>query len=609
MRPLASALAAAVALLVAGSAVYGPASIPVAAHATLVSSVPGAGQRVDETPPELRLAFTERLEPLGTSADLLDGAGRIVLRSIGDVDAEDPRALVAELPALEAGLYTVAWRALSADDGHTSSGFLTFGVGDVVVPGTTDQTGGGIHAGHSAQHAVADTLARLAGQLGALLAFGLALIALAVVRPLDAGSGRRLGWWSGVALLAAAGGAAVLLPLQASNVGIDVLDYATDSTAGRLLVARTAAGVLAAAIVIGAAVQLREWRWAPLAGVGGLTIIVLLAVSGHATTLGTLAPVFASIVHIASAGVWLAGLVVLAWLAFGGHGARRGLLRAAIPRFSAAALPAVALFGLSGFYLYWLLLRQPLDVATGYGFLLALKVLAGVAAVLIGGLNYLGWRREGIVGERRRVALESALAIGVVAVTAVMVSASPPGATRPITIEKASTSAVSELDASLSLLPGRPGANRVRITLDRPLAAGETLELSLDRVDAAGGAEVELTQAHGGDAVAYGADIPLPPGSSWDATVRRLAGGVEQARARWTFALDDAGLSAGRAVPPISPPAIIALLLAGVAVLGVLLVAAGIVPPRTDRGIARSALLAGAATAAALAALAVLASP
>jgi hypothetical protein len=336
---------------------------------------------------------------------------------------------------------------------------------------------------------------------------------------------------------------------------------------------------------------------------GGSIAILLHAASGHATTFGSPAPVLAVAVHMAAAGAWLAGLLTLGWLAFGGAGRRRSLLRAAIPRFSAVALPAVALFGLTGLYLWWLMLRQPLDTSNGYGALLAIKLVGGLAAVAVGGLNYLGWRREGVVGEHRRVAFEAALALGVVAVTALMVSGSPPGLTRPVPIERASTSALSVLDAGLALLPARPGPNRVFVTPASPVAAGQRLELVLERVDASGGTTVELHSATTAAGSPFTTDVPLAGDSSWDATVRLLADGVEQARARWTFALDDTRLAAGRAQPLVNPLLLVALALAGLAMLALLLVAGGVSPPRTERSVTRGLMLGSGIIGAVLAAL------
>ena len=100
------------------------------AHAQLVASSPGAGEILPEAPTELRLVFSEPLEDEVTSLDLTALDGTVILERAGEVDPDDPYALVAEPPVLEDGTYTVTWRSLSAADGHVAEGFLTFGVGE-----------------------------------------------------------------------------------------------------------------------------------------------------------------------------------------------------------------------------------------------------------------------------------------------------------------------------------------------------------------------------------------------------------------------------------------------------------------------------------------------
>jgi hypothetical protein len=143
----------------------------------------------------------------------------------------------------------------------------------------------------------------------------------------------------------------------------------------------------------------------------------------------------------------------------------------------------------------------------------------------------------------------------------------------------------------------------VFVTPASPVAAGQRLELVLKRVDASGGTTVELHSATTAAGSAFITDVPLAGDSSWDATVRLLADGVEQARARWTFALDDTRLAAGRAQPLVNPLLLVALALAGLAILALLLVAGGVSPPRTERSVTRGLLLGSGIIGAVLAAL------
>ena len=50
------------------------------------------------------------------------------------VDPSNPTRMTVSLPALETGVYTVSWKAVSATDGHQTEGAFTFSVGTGVAP-------------------------------------------------------------------------------------------------------------------------------------------------------------------------------------------------------------------------------------------------------------------------------------------------------------------------------------------------------------------------------------------------------------------------------------------------------------------------------------------
>jgi methionine-rich copper-binding protein CopC len=99
----------------------------VEAHARLVRSEPAAESTVRSAPAEVRLWFTESLEPMFSSAHLLDGERRRVDGVEGKVDVADAAVLRMPLPALGGGRYTVAYRVVSIDS-HVTTGELTFSV-------------------------------------------------------------------------------------------------------------------------------------------------------------------------------------------------------------------------------------------------------------------------------------------------------------------------------------------------------------------------------------------------------------------------------------------------------------------------------------------------
>ena len=95
------------------------------AHAKLSRSDPPAASTLRASPPEVRLWFTENLEPTFSAAHLLDGERRRVDGIEGRVDAVNAGLLRMALPPLEAGRYTVVYRVVSVDS-HVTAGELTF---------------------------------------------------------------------------------------------------------------------------------------------------------------------------------------------------------------------------------------------------------------------------------------------------------------------------------------------------------------------------------------------------------------------------------------------------------------------------------------------------
>jgi methionine-rich copper-binding protein CopC len=102
-------------------------ALPVGAHAYLDRAQPVAGSVVRESPRELTLWFTQRIEPAFSDARLLDAAGKKVDAGAPRFDRADGKVLRVSLPKLAAGTYRVKWRILSVDT-HVSEGEFTFDV-------------------------------------------------------------------------------------------------------------------------------------------------------------------------------------------------------------------------------------------------------------------------------------------------------------------------------------------------------------------------------------------------------------------------------------------------------------------------------------------------
>jgi copper transport protein len=621
------ALGAAAAVLlggpvIAGSALDRAAGLVVVGHSQLVSSSPGNGEVVPTPPTEIRLVFSEPIEPRYTSLDLLDSVGKAILVGVGAPDPADSHTLVAPIPtgtAFADVIYTVNWQAVSAADGHVTNGFITFGVGSVpgpIVAGPS-RTTGDLHAGHSGGAAAAEIQGKVLAYGGGMLAFGLAILAWLVLRPAFGRIPRSAAYGAGIGLIAAGAGCLLLLVVGADSLpgagaggpGTDYLAFAIDSRVGRLLLGRIVVGALGGSAVLLLARFSRERGTAGaivVGGVAGAASLVLAAGGGHASAFSSPVPIAMDVVHLGSASVWLSGLVMLGALTgFGGKGRlETGMLRRIVPRFSALALVSVALIALTGMYADWVQTRDLLAFETPYEVNLLVKILAFVLALGVGLLNYLdgGTERRWLGGLSRRLLLELVLGVAVLVISANLTSGSPTALDRPIAISPAVSTTVSAEPVDFAILPGRPGPNRFVAELPTPPVEGTTVELVLLRLDVdQGGSRIVMWPDFQSATPRFVADGSLPAGSRWDATVVATGpGGAEAARQRFVLALDAEAISEGRATPPLDPGLVVAILLLILGILGSGYALAGGVLPRTLPDASRPALLGASVVGAAL---------
>jgi methionine-rich copper-binding protein CopC len=99
----------------------------VLAHAFLDHAVPAVGSRIRTPPSEIRLQFSQPLEPAFSSVRVLDAGGKQVDRMDKRLDPSDASLLKVSVPRLAPGVYRVVWRVLSVDT-HVSQGDFTFEV-------------------------------------------------------------------------------------------------------------------------------------------------------------------------------------------------------------------------------------------------------------------------------------------------------------------------------------------------------------------------------------------------------------------------------------------------------------------------------------------------
>jgi copper resistance protein C len=96
-------------------------------HSGLQRTEPPVESNLKRPPSEVKLYFTERLEPAYSTVRVTDDHGAQVDRQDAHVDPSNPLLLRATLQPLEHGTYTANWRVLSVD-GHVTEGRFTFQV-------------------------------------------------------------------------------------------------------------------------------------------------------------------------------------------------------------------------------------------------------------------------------------------------------------------------------------------------------------------------------------------------------------------------------------------------------------------------------------------------
>jgi len=97
------------------------------AHALLDRTDPRAGSTLRTPPREIRLRFTEALEPARSRIQVMSEDGRRVDRGAARADASAPTLFRVSLPPLPPGSYRVGWRVVSVDS-HVSEGSFSFHV-------------------------------------------------------------------------------------------------------------------------------------------------------------------------------------------------------------------------------------------------------------------------------------------------------------------------------------------------------------------------------------------------------------------------------------------------------------------------------------------------
>jgi putative copper export protein len=207
-----------------------------------------------------------------------------------------------------------------------------------------------------------------------------------------------------------------------------------ETTWGRAAGAQGVAAAVAAAGFAGV-LELKPWGWR-LATRAALLLAIVPAWMGHAAATESWPKVAigADILHVAAAGGWAGGVIILSIVVHSLRTQANGgaLAGALIARFRTLALVSAGVLLATGAATTLLRLRTPADfLGTPYGLMLFRKL------VVIGAAVALGWRHSRTASARATasgaravagsIAVEALLFVAVLALTAVLAGSPPPG--------------------------------------------------------------------------------------------------------------------------------------------------------------------------------------
>ncbi|HVO43754.1 MAG TPA: copper resistance protein CopC [Aggregatilineales bacterium] len=507
------------------------------AHALLDHSSPSANEVLASPPQEIRLWFTEGLEPQFSHFKLLDTKGQTVNAPPSQVDPKDATQMFMNPGHLPDGLYVVLWNSVSATDGHAATGSFEFTIGSAAAgSATAAPTSESIPLRDSVIRWLnLVSMALVVGSLG----FWLFVWDAAIDTP-QPSIERRMARliWIGWVFLGITG--VLMLLLQTSvAANISLLEAITNSALLEVL-RGTHFGALwyyhiVAWLVLGGCLSLADrdgrYRWAAL----GAGEVILLTNSLFTHAVATPDPemaVNADLFHLSMTALWVGGLVQFLNVI----GPVRRAFTPATPvvgtlvgYFSNFARVAVAGLVLTGLYAAWL------DVGsvealfiTPYGQVLLVKLALLIPLLAIAGLNLvlthrgLHAGREVWVGRLRGlVGVEIALTFGILAAVGVMTSLSP---SRAELKQAASASGQSEdhsyadmqmtdnMHVTLDISPGTVGQNTFRLSLlsfdDGPVTDASLIRLRFNhKPDTLGQSELHMENQGNGTYTVSGSNL------------------------------------------------------------------------------------------------------
>jgi len=492
---------------------------PVFAHANLSRSEPQANTALAESPAEIRLWFTEPLEPDFSRITLRGISGAIVETPPSQIDSADPMQMFLTSGLLPDGLYTVVWRVVSAADGHMTAGSFPIAVGNATFDAAALIP--------KVDEAVASDgiLVRWANLFSMALAVGSIGFWQFVWKPLNlshiSAAEIRLHRliWTGWALAGLAGILALLLQVSIAAettllgaIKLDMLmDYVGGTRYGTLWLIRMGLWWLMGGALFIAGGKIRAQYIAPLrvlALVCGSGMLLTTSLFSHASAAqDELAAVAGDWLHLVATALWLGGLIVFALVIPPVRQQSEdasGAVGRLVAGFSNYARAAVAALIVTGVYAAWLQVGSvEALLTTVYGRALFVKLILILPLLAISGVNLVFTHRGLKNGQmiwigrlRGLIGMEIALVIGVLLTVGVMTSGAP--ARGVIAVRDAEAPPIPEISSfqmqeddtlmtHLEIIPGTVGENTFNVSLydldGNPITDASRIRLRFNSLD------------------------------------------------------------------------------------------------------------------------------
>ncbi len=523
------------------------AATPVLAHALLIRSNPAANAVLAQAPAQVEIFFSESVEEKLSTIKVYDTNGIEV--DVGDVrvDPADPTRVTVSLHSLSDGVYTVTWKAISATDGHQTTGTFPFAVGTAnaaAVQAIQQSSSSDLPiSALASKFFILASLAILVGQrLFVALVWEPALKQAQVARPVI---------WSRFYHFALIG---VLLAIgigilsQAGQVTGKELTFPWDPQLGHILVetrlgliwlARLCLAMMAVWLAQDSVSSLKDWT----GFIVNLGLLLSVTLTSHAATEAhPLLPILDDWLHLLGMTFWLGGIIHL----FTGvrqlqrlNGQQRTkLISLLTSRFSVSAILFVALIGVTGFYSAALRVGTWSALLTSlYGHVLLIKQVFVAGLLGIAAVNFL------IITPRlKRASLQDAPDTGLIARFATILAIDltlaglllanvslltylPPARITPPTTDLTAKSKVDDLNIAISISPGRVGQNTFSLQLasnGQPVRSVQEILLRFTPSQAnIPPSDLELIAQGDGSFSAKGANLSLPSNWQVQAIVRR----------------------------------------------------------------------------------------